>query len=96
MPKCHVKKGDEVVVIAGAEVKKRGRVIAVLAKKQRVLVEGVKMQVKHMRKSQLHPQGTILKREGPIHLSKVMRADVYEARKARRAAASPPAPETAA
>ena len=59
-----MKKGDEVVVLAGAEKGKRGRIIAVLAKKQRVIVEGVQMIKRHMRKSQQHPQGAIVEREG--------------------------------
>jgi ribosomal protein L24 len=44
-----------------------------------------------MRKNQQYPNGTILKREGPIHVSNVMKADVFEARQARRGAASEPA-----
>ena len=52
MTRFHVKKGDEVVVIAGAEKGKRGKIIAVESKKQRVIVEGVKMIKKHMRKNQ--------------------------------------------
>ncbi len=88
MPKFHVKKGDEVVVIAGTEKTKRGRIIQVLRDKQRVYVEGVKMQKKHMRKSQLHPQGTILNREGSIHISNVALAAEYDARKSKNVAAS--------
>jgi large subunit ribosomal protein L24 len=84
MHSFHVKKNDEVVVIAGADKGKRGRVIAVDGKKERVLVEGVRMIKKHMRKTQQYPNGTILNREGSIHLSNVMKADVFEARQARR------------
>ena len=73
--KCHVKKGDEVVVLAGKEKGKRGKIIAVLPKKQRVIVEGVQMIKRHMRKSQQHPQGAIVEREGTIHLSNVKRAE---------------------
>ncbi|HON08090.1 MAG TPA: 50S ribosomal protein L24 [Verrucomicrobiota bacterium] len=80
MQKCHIKKGDIVVVIAGTEKGKRGKVIEVLPQKQRVLVEGVKMIKKHMRKSQLHPQGAIIEREGTIHISNVMLAEKYDAR----------------
>jgi large subunit ribosomal protein L24 len=80
----HVKKGDEVVVISGAEKGKRGKIIAVASKKSRVLVEGVRMIKRHMRKSQQHPQGAIVEREGGIHISNVMKADVYEARAAKR------------
>jgi large subunit ribosomal protein L24 len=72
--KCHVKKGDEVVVLAGKEKGKRGKIIAVMPKTQRVIVEGVQMIKRHTRKSQEHPQGAIVEREGTIHLSNVMKA----------------------
>jgi large subunit ribosomal protein L24 len=82
----HVKKGDEVVVIAGADKVKRGKIIAVATKKGRVLVEGARMIKRHMRKSQQHPQGAIVEREGTIHISNVMKADVFDARSSRRGA----------
>lgn len=89
MPKLHVKKDDVVVVISGADKGKRGRIIEVQAKKQRVLVEGVRMLKKHLKKgrSQLHPQGAIIEREGPIHVSNVMRAEEYDARHGKPAPA---------
>jgi large subunit ribosomal protein L24 len=87
MRKFHVKKGDEVVVIAGTERGKRGKVITVLTDKQRVIVEGVKLIKKHMRKSQQHPQGTIVEREGSIHISNVMSVEKFDARAAKRGAA---------
>lgn len=87
MHSFHVKKGDEVVVIAGAEKGKRGRVITVDGKKQRLIVEGVRMIKKHMRKSQQYPQGQIIEREGTLHISNVMKADRFDARAAKRAAA---------
>jgi len=62
----HVKKGDEVVVLAGKEKGKRGKIIAVMTKKNRVIVEGLQMIKRHMRKSQQHPQGAIVEREGTI------------------------------
>ena len=68
MSKFHVKKGDEVVVLAGKEKGKRGKIIAVLTKKSRVIVEGVQMIKKHTRKSQQHPNGAIIEREGTIHI----------------------------
>ena len=77
--KCHVKKGDEVVVLTGKEKGKRGKIIAVLPKKQRVIVEGVQMIKRHMRKSQQHPQGAIIEREGTIHLSNVKKVEPTEA-----------------
>jgi large subunit ribosomal protein L24 len=89
MAKFHVKKGDEVVVIAGADKGKRGKIIAVNAKKQRVLVEGVRMIKRHMRKSQQHPQGAIVEREGSLHISNVMKAAVVDARAAKRGTAAP-------
>jgi len=73
--KRHVKKGDEVVVLAGKEKGKRGKIIAVLTKKSRVIVEGVQMIKKHTRKSQQHPQGAIVEREGTIHISNVKKAE---------------------
>ncbi|MGB8368484.1 MAG: 50S ribosomal protein L24 [Limisphaerales bacterium] len=89
MPKFHVKKGEVVVVLAGKEKGKRGKIIAVLRKKQRVIVEGVQMIKRHMRKSQDHPQGAIVEREGTIHLSNVMRVDQFDARVAGRGGAAP-------
>ena len=86
MHRSHVKKGDQVVVTAGADKGKRGRVIAVLGKKQRVIVEGAHMIKKHMRKSQQYPQGTILNREGSIHISNVMKTEQFDARAAKRSA----------
>jgi large subunit ribosomal protein L24 len=86
----HVKRGDEVVVIAGAERGKRGKVIRIVSEKQRVIVEGVRMIKRHTRKSQQYPQGAIVQREGTLHLSNVMRADRFDARAARRAAPAAP------
>jgi len=63
MPKSHVKKGDEVVVIAGSELGKRGKILSVNLKKQRVLIEGIKMIKRHTRKSSEHPQGAIVERK---------------------------------
>ena len=93
MPHAHVKRGDEVVVLAGTSRGRRGKVIRILPKKQRVIVEGLQMIKRHMRKSQEHPQGRIVEREGTIHLSNVMKAERYDARAAQRAAApAAPAP----
>jgi len=91
MRRFHVKKGDQIVVIGGADKGKRGRIISVVAKKQRVIVEGARMIKKHMRKSQQYPQGQIIEREGEIHISKVMKADEFDARAAKRGTAAAPA-----
>ena len=92
MQRFHVRKGDEVVVIAGADKGKRGRIISVAAKKQRVIVEGAHMIKKHMRKSQAHPQGAIIEREGTIHISNVMKAENFDARAAKHGVAAPAEP----
>jgi large subunit ribosomal protein L24 len=84
MQRFHVKKGDEVVIIAGTEKGKRGKIISVLTKKERVIVEGAKMIKRHTRKSQQHPQGAIVEREGTIHISNVMLAAQFDARAAKR------------
>ena len=87
MRRFHVKKNDEVVIIAGADKGKRGRIITVLGKNDRVIVEGARMMKKHMRKSQANPQGKIVEREGSVHISNVMKAEAYDARAAKRTAA---------
>ena len=89
MKSFHVKKNDEVVVLSGADKGKRGRIITILAKKDRVIVEGVAMIKRHTRKSQQHPQGAIVEREGTIHISNVMKAEVFDAGVARRGTAAP-------
>jgi large subunit ribosomal protein L24 len=89
MSKLHVKKGDEVVVLAGAEKGKRGKIIAVSPKKSRAIVEGLKMIKRHTRKSQDHPQGAIVEREGTIHLSNLMKADRFDAQAGKHGKAEP-------
>jgi len=89
MPKRHVKKGDEVVVIAGTERGKRGKVISILTGNDRVIVEGIKMIKRHTRKNQQNPNGAIVEREGSIHLSNVMHAEKFDAKAARGGTAAP-------
>jgi large subunit ribosomal protein L24 len=69
--KHHVKKGDQVEVISGNYRGSSGRILAVFPGKQRVLVEGIRIIKKHLRKSQDNPSGKIAEREGPIHISNV-------------------------
>ena len=69
--KFHVKKGDQVEVISGNFKGSSGKILEVLPKKHRVLVEGVRLIKKHLRKSQDNPSGKIAEREGPIHISNV-------------------------
>ncbi len=92
MSKSHVKSGDEVVVLAGADKGKRGKVIEVQRGIGRVIVEGVRVQKKHQKKSQLHPQGAIIDREGPIDISNVMLAEKFDARAAKRGGGEEAAP----
>ena len=69
--KCHVKKGDQVEIISGNFRGSSGKILAVFPGKQRVVVEGVRIIKKHLRKSQDNPSGKIAEREGPIHISNV-------------------------
>ena len=77
--KTHVKKGDQVTVISGNHKGATGKILQVLAKKNQVLIEGVRMIKKHTRKSQDRPQGAIVEREGPIHISAVKLAEAQKA-----------------
>jgi len=69
--KFHVRKGDNVEVISGNFKGSSGKILEVIARKQQVLIEGVRIIKKHLRKSQDNPQGKIAEREGPIHISNV-------------------------
>lgn len=69
--KLHVHKGDQVEVISGNFRGSTGKVLEVIARKQRVVIEGVRMIKRHLKKSQDNPQGKIAEREGPIHISNV-------------------------
>lgn len=85
MNRFHVKKGDEVIIISGAEKGKRGKIIAVLTKKERVIVEGCHLIKRHTRRSQQNPQGAIVEREGTVHVSNVMKTDRFDAKTKSRA-----------
>ncbi len=73
--KLHVKKGDHVEVISGNYKGSSGKILEVLSRKERVLIEGVRIIKKHLRKSQDNPSGSIAEREGPIHISNVRLVD---------------------
>ena len=70
-----LRKGDEVVVIAGDDKGSKGKVLQVLREKNRILVEGVNVTKKHERKTQDNPQGAIVEREASIHYSNVKKAE---------------------
>ncbi len=67
-----IRKGDTVQVISGNDKGQRGVVLTVLRKRGRVIVEGVNMRKHHTRPSARDPQGGIIEREAPIHISNVM------------------------
>jgi len=69
MSKLHIKKGDTVYVNAGVDKGKTGRVLEVLVKEQRAIVEGVNMVSKSTKPNAKSPQGGILKQEAAIHIS---------------------------
>ena len=72
MFKAHVRKGDTVKVIAGEDAGKTGNVLSVDRASQRVVVEGINIQKRHTRHSQANPEGGIVRRPGPVHISNVM------------------------
>ena len=80
----HVKRGDTVEVISGNHKGATGKILQIHPKKQSVLIEGVRMIKKHTKRSQDSPQGAIIEREGPIHISNVKVAE----------AATKPAPKS--
>ena len=75
MSKLHIKKNDTVVVLAGEEKGKTGKVLKVLVEKNRALVEGVNMVSKSTKPSAKNPQGGIVKQEAPIHISNLSLID---------------------
>lgn len=82
----HIKRNDEVVVIAGSHKGKSGKVLEILRAKQRARVEGVAMLKRHLKKSQENPNGAIVEREGSIHLSNLQLKSRYDASKRRATA----------
>lgn len=85
MSTFHVKRGDNVVVIAGSHKGKSGKILEVLAAKERARVEGVAMIKRHLKKSEQHPQGTIAEREGSIHISNLMLQSAFDSSKRKKA-----------
>lgn len=94
MASAHVKKDDTVVVIAGADKGKRGRVLELDRKKERVIVEGVNTRKKHLRRSANNPQGGIEDRDCPVHMSNVMKAEVFDERARRHGLATDTEPKS--
>jgi len=70
--KTRIKKGDTVVVIAGKDKGKKGKVLSVFPKKERLIIENINMATKHVRPTRQMQQGGIIHQEAPIHISNVM------------------------
>lgn len=85
--KFHIKKNDQVVVIAGSQKGKQGKVLEIRPSSQRAIVEGVAMIKRHLKKSQENPQGKIAEREGTVHVSNLMLLSRYEQSKRAKKAA---------
>ncbi len=73
--KFHIKKGDIVIVNAGESKGMQGRVLEVITSKETAIVEGVNMVSKHTKPNAKHPQGGIIKKEAPIHISNLAVVD---------------------
>lgn len=69
MSKLHIKRGDTVYVNAGEDKGKTGRVLSVDPKKERAIVEGVNVRTKATKPNAQYPQGGLVKKEAPIHIS---------------------------
>ena len=73
--KIHIKKGDNIAVIAGDSKGKQGRILEIDVEKERAIVEGVNLISKHTKPNAKSPQGGIVKKEAPIHVSNLMLVD---------------------
>ena len=73
--KLHIKKGDTVIVITGESKGQKGRVLEVNREKERAIVEGVNLVSKHTKPNAKSPQGGIIKKESPIHISNLLLVD---------------------
>jgi len=67
--KLHIKKGDTVFVNAGENKGRQGRVLEVIRKTDRAIVEGINLVSKHTKPNAKSPQGGIIKKEAPVHIS---------------------------
>jgi large subunit ribosomal protein L24 len=72
---AHIKKGDLVKVLAGEDRGKQGRVLDVDRDRMRAVVEGLNINKKHSKPTTAKPQGGIVEKEGPIHISNLMLID---------------------
>jgi large subunit ribosomal protein L24 len=84
MQKFHVKRGDQVVVLAGSQKGKSGKVLEILAAKQRARVEGLAITKRHEKKKSEQQPGGIVEREGSIHISNLMLQANFDASTRRK------------
>jgi len=86
----HVKKGDMVIALSGEDASrgKPGKVLQVLPKEAKAIVEGYNYVKKHMRKTQDNPQGGIVEKEAPIHVSNLMKVEEGGAKPAKKKASA--------
>tara|TARA_E500000318_G_scaffold103223_1_gene108090 strand:+ start:139 stop:495 length:357 start_codon:yes stop_codon:yes gene_type:complete len=92
----HVRTGDTVIVTAGDHKGQSGEIMRVDTKRDRVFVKGINLRTKHMKPTRVNPQGGVITKEGPIHISNVspvadgkptrVRFDVKDGAKTRVAA----------
>ena len=75
MAKFHIKTGDTVVVIAGSHKGEQGKIVRMIPKQHRAIVEGVNLVTKHIKPSATSPQGGLQKVEAPLHISNLMLLD---------------------
>ncbi|GBD45084.1 50S ribosomal protein L24 [bacterium HR40] len=80
---ARIRKGDRVMVIAGRDKGRVGEVLKVLPKENRVIVQGVMLVKRHQRPSPRHPQGGIVTKEAPIHVSNVAHIDPVDGKPTR-------------
>ena len=70
--KYHIKKGDTVLVLSGEYKGKEGKILEIITKTDKAIVEGVNLISKHTKPNAKSPQGGIIKKEAPIHISNLM------------------------
>ena len=81
--KLHIKVGDSVIVVAGTDKNKEGKVLSIDRKKDRAIVEGVNMITKHVKPNASNPQGGIEKKEAGLHISNLMVKDPKDGKPTR-------------
>ena len=79
----HVRKGDTVVITAGSNKGRVGEILRVITDKDQVIVKGLNLRTKHLKPNRINPQGGIITKEAPIHLSNIAIADPKDGKPTR-------------